>query len=48
MNKIYPTDLTDTRWNTIVHLLGKTRKRKHRLKEILNSYSESYDAIGYD
>mgnify|MGYP001397562426 CR=1 FL=1 len=37
MNKIYPTDLTDTQWNTIVHLLDDSRKRKHSLYEIWNA-----------
>lgn len=36
-NKIYPTDLTDTQWNTIVHLLDDSRKRKHSLHEIWNA-----------
>lgn len=37
MNKIYPTDLTDIQWKTIVHLLDDSRKRKHSLHEIWNA-----------
>jgi putative transposase len=37
MNKIYPTDLTDTQWQYIEKvLLFEQRKRKHDLKEIFN------------
>lgn len=38
MNKIYPTDLTDTQWQFIEkNLLFEERKRKHDLKEIFNA-----------
>ncbi|WP_236263965.1 IS5 family transposase [Dysgonomonas sp. Marseille-P4677] len=38
MNKIYPTDLTNTQWQYIVKtLLLKERERKHDLKEIFNA-----------
>lgn len=37
MNKIYPTDLTDIQWNTIVQFLDNTRKRKYSLYEIWNA-----------
>ena len=38
MNKIYPTDLTDTQWQYIKKvLLFDSRKRKHDLKEIWNA-----------
>jgi len=37
MNKLYPTDLTDTQWNTIVQFLDDNRKRKYSLRYILNA-----------
>ena len=37
MNKTYPTDLTDTQWNTIVQFLDDNRKRKYSLRCILNA-----------
>lgn len=37
MNKLYPTDLTDTQWNTIVHLFDENRSRKHSLYSIWNA-----------
>lgn len=37
MNKIYPTDLTDTQWNTILAYIDDNRKRKYPLNEILNA-----------
>lgn len=40
MNKSYPTNMTDSQWNTIVVILADKRKRKHSLREI-------FDAIFY-
>lgn len=37
MNKIYATDLTDTQWNTIVHLFDANRSRKYPLYLIWNA-----------
>ncbi|MDH6309498.1 transposase [Dysgonomonas sp. PFB1-18] len=38
MNKIYPTDITDTQWQYMKKvLLFEERKRKHDLKEIWNA-----------
>jgi len=37
INKTYPTDLTDTQWNTILAYIDDNRKRKHPLNEILNA-----------
>lgn len=37
MNKIYPTDLTDTQRNTILAYIDDNGKRKHPLNEILNA-----------
>lgn len=37
MNKHYPTDLTDTQWNTIVQFLDDNRKRKYSVRVILNA-----------
>jgi putative transposase len=37
MNKIYPTDLTDTQWQFIEKILNDKRKRSHTLREIWNS-----------
>lgn len=37
MNKIYPTDLTDTQWNAIVQFLDDTRNRKYPLYTIWNA-----------
>ncbi|WP_313382271.1 IS5 family transposase [Proteiniphilum saccharofermentans] len=33
----YPTNLTDSQWNTILVILDDNRKRKHSLREILNA-----------
>ena len=35
MNNAYPTNMTDSRWNTILAILDDKRKRKHSLREIL-------------
>ena len=40
MNKIYQTDLTDTQWDTTVHLFDENRSRKYLLYLI-------WDAIYY-
>lgn len=37
MNKIYPTDLTDTQWQFIEKILNDKRKRSHTLRQIWNS-----------
>ncbi len=37
MDKIYQTDLTDTQWNTIVHLFDDNRSRKYPLYSIWNA-----------
>lgn len=37
MDKVYQTDLTDTQWNTIVHLFDENRSRKHSLCSIWNA-----------
>lgn len=37
MNKIYPTDLTDTQWSAIVQFLDDTRNRKYPLYTIWNA-----------
>lgn len=37
MNRAYPTDLTNTQWNTIVHLFDEKRNRKHGLCEVWNA-----------
>lgn len=38
--KKYPSNLSDSQWNTILEILGDKRKRKHDLREI-------FDAIFY-
>jgi putative transposase len=37
MNKIYPTDLTDTQWSAIVQFLDETCNRKYPLYTIWNA-----------
>ncbi len=37
MNRAYPTDLTNTQWNAIVHLFDEKRNRKHGLCEVWNA-----------
>lgn len=35
--KTYPTNLTDSQWNTILDILKDKRKRKHTLREIFDA-----------
>ena len=35
--KDYPTNLTDTQYDTILRIIKENRKRKHSLKEIFNA-----------
>ena len=37
MRKIYPTNLTDSQYRTILAIIGDTRKRKSSLKDVLDA-----------
>ena len=37
MKRIYPTNLTDNQYTTILQIICNKRKRKHSLREIFNA-----------
>jgi hypothetical protein len=35
--KIYPSDVTDSQWQVIKNIFDNDRKRKHKMREIVNA-----------